>query len=571
VTRPTPYRLLLALLSVAAFAGCSREYARLKNSTRRVASEYTLLQRAAGELMRKLPGGAATADTQRLTPLAQRNLINTHRFLYSTLNPLRPEATDLRWDSTRQAFWHTDSSLRRVRFGAEVYGWHPTWMGDNWRHIPFRLLTTVAFHAYQVDPVTGGCLNPEDMDTWRTIALVDSAHARGCRVLLSVACDGEEQTRSLLNADNALALLADSVAALVSARGADGVELAFSGLAADQAPRLNAFVESLARRLDKAAPNGDGFLAVVIPPLDPDRAYDLPQLQRHADLMVVQGFEYPHDEDAPGAAAPLMAADDDGYSLDRTLRDHLAAGLDPEVSVLALPLYGHQWKDTLDAAEGTYLSRFDRKVALNEVRTLYRPADTSYELTSHLDPTSLTNYFLLEFGDSTAIECWYDDGFTLGRKMDLALARRFRGVGLWALGYDMGHDEVWRAVRDRFTTDTVRLSDPVAAIQGYPVRLADLLLRHADLITTAAAAFALTVVVSLLIAFSDWRVRASLFYSAFHFFLYLLACTLLLVPLLSRLGFFGDTRTGLLAAFLTGLAAGYLVFRLTRSLQFRRP
>lgn len=155
--------------------------------------------------------------------------------------------------------------------------------------------------------------------------------------------------------------------------------------------------------------------------------------------------------------------------------------------------------------------------------------------------------------------------------MDLALARRFRGVGLWALGYDMGHDDVWRAVRDRFTTDTVRLSDPVAAIQGYPVRLADLLLRHADLVTAAAAAFALTVVVSLLIAFSDWRVRASLFYSAFNFFLYLLVCTLLLVPLLSRLGFFGDTRTGLLAAFLTGLAAGYLVFRLTRSLQFRRP
>ena len=47
--------------------------------------------------------------------------------------------------------------------------------------------------------------------------------------------------------------------------------------------------------------------------------------------------------------------------------------------------------------------------------------------------------------------------------------------------------------------------------------------------------------------------------------------TTLLVPLLSWLGFFGDTRVGLLAAFLAGIGAGYLIFRLTKSLQFKRP
>jgi hypothetical protein len=44
-----------------------------------------------------------------------------------------------------------------------------------------------------------------------------------------------------------------------------------------------------------------------------------------------------------------------------------------------------------------------------------------------------------------------------------------------------------------------------------------------------------------------------------------------MVPLLSWLGFFGDTRVGLLVAFLTGTGAGYLIFRLTKTLQFKRP
>lgn len=246
-------------------------------------------------------------------------------------------------------------------------------------------------------------------------------------------------------------------------------------------------------------------------------------------------------------------------------------GLDNQMAVLALPLYGLQWRDTLDRDQGNYVSRFDRKITYSEIRRLYRPTDTAFTLTPSLDPVSLTNYYLLEFPDKSAIECWFDDDFTLGRKMDLALSRGFQGVGLWALGYDAGHDEIWRQVRDRFTTDTLQVRDPVTAYLGYPVRVGDFFLRHGDLIATAAAAFAITVVASLFIAFSDWRVRTSIFYGAFNYFLYILACTLLLVPLLSWLGFFGDTRTGLLAAFLAGVAAGYLIFRLTRSLQFKRP
>jgi hypothetical protein len=202
---------------------------------------------------------------------------------------------------------------------------------------------------------------------------------------------------------------------------------------------------------------------------------------------------------------------------------------------------------------------------------LYVPTDTTYTLTQNLDPWSMTNNYLLEFPDSTSIECWFDDDYTLGRKMDLALSRQFRGIGFWALGYEQGRPEIWRVVRDKFASDTVQVRDPVTAVKGYPVRLADWMLRHRDLLMTAAVAFAITVVVAFFIAFSDWRVRASVFYEGFNYYLYILLSTILLVPLLAWLGFFESDGLRQTAAFLTGILAGYLIFRLTKAMQMRRP
>jgi len=555
--------------------GCGSGYSRLlslKTSTRRVMTEYTFLERTSGRLFGKLSGDKKTAvDSSRLTPLAQKNLINRYNYLYSTLNPLRPERVGMHWDSAQATFWTTDSSARRVRFGSEVYGWHPAWMADSWMQAPFRLLTTIAYFSYNIDPETGGCLNPEDMEAWRSIALVDSAHAYNCRVLLSITCEGPERSARFLTNPVAWKTLSDSVASLLKSRGADGVELSFSDMPSDLAPDFHAFVSEVNGSLEKSMPGGDCFLSIVLPPDDPGEAFDLQLLQQTADLMVVQGYGYASEQGAAGAVAPLLTAEEGGPCLDRTVRQYLERGLEREMSVLALPLYGHQWRDTLDKSQGNYVSRFDRVVTYSEIRRLYSPADTSFTLTPSLDPVSMTNYYLLEFPDKSAIECWFDDDFTLGRKMDLALSRGFQGVGLWALGYDAGHDEVWRQVRDKFTTDTLQVRDPVRAYLGYPVRVGDFFLRHGDLIATAAAAFALTVVAAFFIAFSDWRVRHSIFYSAFNFFLFILAATFLLVPMLSWLGFFGDTRMGLLAAFLAGIGAGYLIFRLTKSLQFKRP
>jgi spore germination protein YaaH len=544
----------------------------MKNSVRRVSTEYTLLQRTMESMAKKLPGGEKKPDSLILSPLSHKKMIDRYSFLYSTLNPGNPEgpADRLLWDSTGGTFYYSDSLRNRISLGKEVYGWHPTWMGERWRGYPLQLMTTISFFGYMVDPQTGGYVNPEDIEQWKTTELVDSAHAHNVRVLLSVACSGREETDMFLSQEQAWTTLMDSVASLVLRRKADGVEVHFPDVSADQRQAFLDFVGRLNTKVRAAISGKRSWLTVVLPPDDPDGVFDLPELQRMADLIVIQGFEYGQEGNTRGAVAPLMTEEGDGPSLDRTLRRYTEAGLDPAMAILALPLYGSQWRGTLNP-KGYYVQQFDRMITYQEVRKLYVAVDTTYRLTPELDSWSMTNYYLLEFPDSSSIECWFDDDYTLGKKIDLAMARQCRGIGFWALGYDQGQPEIWRMVSDRLATDTVQVRDPVTAVKGYPVRFADFLLRHRDLFVTAAVIFALTVVIAFFIAFNDWRVRASMFYSGFNYYLYILLSTLLLVPLLSFLGLFEGTIIQQVAAFLTGVMAGYLIFRLTKAMQMRRP
>ena len=552
--------------------GCSRDYARMKNSVRRVSSEYSLMQRTASRLLKQLPGGSKKTDSMMISPIEHKKLFDRYSFLYSTLNPGNPEgpADRLQWDSAGAAFFYSDSTRRRIRRGGEVYGWHPSWMGERWRGYPMQLITTISFFAYMVDPATGGYLNPEDMDMWRMTEMVDSAHARKTRVLLSVACSGREQTSLFLSREQSWATLVDSVARLVQYKQADGVEINFQDLSPDDRLAFLQFLGQLNTRVRAVVTDKSSMISIVLPSEDPEGVFDLPELHRVADLLVVQGFEYDQEDETMGAVAPMMTEQGDGPSLDRTLRRYTEAGLDPEQAVLALPLYGSQWRGTLDPG-GYYNQQFDRKVTYEEVRKLYVATDTTYTLTPDLDPWSMTNNYLLEFPDSTSIECWFDDDYTLSRKIDLALSRKLKGVGFWALGYEQGQPEIWRMVRDKFASDTVQVRDPVTAVKGYPVRLADWMLRHRDLLMTAAVAFAITVVVAFFLAFTDWRVRASVFYNGFNYYLYILLSTVLLVPLLSWLGLFGPGGLRQVVAFLTGILVGYLIFRLTKAMQMRRP
>ena len=147
---------LVLSLFMLTFVGCKREYSQLKSSTRKVGSEINFLNKGANSALSSagIKTGAAKQDSiEGYAPIKQKNLINNYEFLYTALN-LNPNGIvpgNLRWDNSKKSYYIIDSSKTSLHPGVEIFGWHPTWMGDLWMTYTYELLTTISFYSYNVN------------------------------------------------------------------------------------------------------------------------------------------------------------------------------------------------------------------------------------------------------------------------------------------------------------------------------------------------------------------------------------------------------------------------------------
>lgn len=567
-------RILFLSVFLISIVGC-KEYSKLKTGTRRVSSELSVLKKS-GKFLKGMGANSNDADTANMVvaPLRQKSILNKYDYLYDWLNGRNStlKSNNFQWDTARQSYIIVDSTSRRLNPNVEVFGWHPYFMGELWKTYPYELLSTISFFSYAVDPETGSYSNPDHITMWKEIGMVDSAHAHKKRALLTVSSHGAKQSNRFLDNKLAWKTLADTVSSLLLAKKADGVELDFRDFSEDKRQAFINFVQDFRDRMEKQLVDKPFYLAISLPADNTSRLFDVTEFQFHADALVIRGYDLHelNQEQGAAAVAPLRLEKNDGFSLESVVGDYLLAGIDTSKTILALPLYGAQWKGATNGKD-FYETSFDKKITYREIKELYNPLDTTYALSSTLDQVTMTNYYMLEFPDNTSIECWFDDAYTLGKKMNFALSRKFKGVGLWALGYDNGHQEIWDLVEKKFTTDTLEVTDPILEIEGYPIKVASFFDKYSNLFVTTSILIALAFVIAMLIAFSDWRVRDSIFNNQFNHFVFILVSTLTLIPIFTILGFFGPSKWQTVISFLTGIAVGYIILQLKTILSFKRP
>ncbi len=565
---------LLFLLAILLFSTCTREDTmQVRKSVYRsnqILSRLGINKKALQDsLLRSIKNG----DTQALpdsllfdeyAPITQKNLINRYKFLYDILNAQQHKAI-VSWDSVQQLYYVRQDGPTRLQPQYEVFGWHPYWMGSAWKSYPFRLLSTLAYYAYKIDPLTGNYDNPAQMEEWRSTEMIDSAKAQGCKVLLSIASQGFRENDHFLSNEAAWTTLIDQLGTLLSARQADGIDVNFEQIPLRQRRQFVQFVGRLRSDLPGKMTSGKVFISITLPAFYNRDAFDVAALQSHADLIILAGYTFNGSQDQKGPVAPLMAEGKARHSLQETIDFYLQNGLDTQKAILALPYFGSQWKGE-KMANGEVQMWFDKEITYREIKQLY-----TNDFIPEYDPPSATKYIYLEFPDNTTVSCWYDDAFTLQKKYDLALSKGLKGVALWSLGYDNGYTELWDLIDRKFTTSLVAVSDPIAELEGYPIALARWLMRYRDILLATFLFFAISVVLGLVIAFSDWRVRQHIMASQLSRFTLMLVMTLLLIPLLNLIGWFAHDRWRLLIEFVAGLLTTYLVMKIQLTFKSNRP
>lgn len=474
-----------------------------------------------------------TTDTG-YAPMEQKNMLNSYGYLYDALNGDDQVVTssNFYWDAEKEVYYVKDKRYRQILPDKEVFGWHPYWMGNAWENYPFELLSTLSYFSYKVDPATGSYSNPEQIKDWRNTALIDSAQLKKTKILLTVSSHGRSNNNEFLSDRGKWSVLMDSVTQLIKDRNADGVDLNFEQLPYMKRERFNLFVKQFREQLDNQINGKKPIISITLPAVDSREIFDVVELQKYADLMVIMGYDYNTGNQIQGAVAPLRSVEGLDISLSNTVLFYLSSGIDPQKTVLALPYYGSMWTGDMDE-NGEVSSKFERKVTYREIMNLFSSKDISNSNTTpFLDKKSMTNYFNLTYPDNSTKEIWFDDDFTLGKKFDYAISQNLKGVGVWALGYDNGYEELWDVIDDRFASKEKIVTNPITAQSGYAVRFAQFLLKKKDIIIAAAIFFFFSVVIGFLITLSDWRVRDSIARNQFHRTIFIALVFVFLTPLI---------------------------------------
>ena len=555
-----------------------KEVATLQSSTRRVSSQLKTMQNSSKKLMGFLGVNDSSAQNSdslvnTFAPINQKVFFNKYDFLYDALNGDKTNQYlhSLTYDSTTELYKNQRMDKRFLREDTEVYTWYPYWMGDVWKSYDFDLISSISFLSYKIDPKTGSYLNPEQIKQWRETDLLDSAKKHETKVLLSLALEGEESHLEFLKNEKSWNTTLDSITVLLKARDADGIEVEFIDIPLDLEPKFLDFIALLKENLSYRFITKKLTLSLVIP-ASPDKfPFDLRRLDESVDLFIVKGMDYHEEDGTVAAVAPLRNDTFGGPSLENTLLTYLDRGLNPEKSILALPLYGSQWAGTFDPVEGFYTTNFERKVTLSEVNRVFQSKDSIYMIEPTLDETTMTQYFFLEFQDNTSIEGWYDDSLTLSKKMDYALVNKFKGVGLWALGYDLGENEVWDVVAKKFTGNTVIIKDPIKELDGYPLRITSFFQTYKTIFVATFLLITLAIIIGLVIAFSDWRFRETILASQLYSSITLSFFCLLLIWISTIFGWLNSGTWGYVLSFFAGAGIYYLVRRYGGMIKINKP
>ena len=322
-----------------------------------------------------------------------------------------------------------------------VYGWNPYWVGTAYNNYDFSLLSTFCYFSYGLNPSTGSY---STIYSWKTTPSIDSAQAAGVRVELCVTNFGSANNTTFLTNTSAQQTLIDSLISLLNYRGADGVNIDFEGVPGSQRNNLTAFMINLSNQLKTAITGASVTMAVYS--VDWSNVFDIPALDPVVDQFIIMGYGYYYSGSSKaGPTAEFYKGTIwSNYNIVRSVNYYLNQGVTPSKLLLGLPYYGYEWQTADNSVPSNTVA------AIGSRTYAYTRANYDGVYPKNWDPEGFNPYYTYKSGGNWR-QVWVDDAYSLGKRYDLVKQKGIGGIGIWALGYDNGYNDLWNLLYEIFT------------------------------------------------------------------------------------------------------------------------
>jgi spore germination protein YaaH len=375
---------------------------------------------------------------------------------------------DTQWDSLNLAENGTAYQPNAVQsktgslpcvLNKKVYGWHPYWVGSVYTNYDWSMLSDFCYFDYSVSPTTGN--NTNGSFAWSTSAAVTSALSHSVNVHFCATLFSSHST--FWASSTAQQTFITNAINLLNSRGGNGINIDFEGMGSSDKTPFKNFMVNLCNQVHAA--NSNYKVTMALYAVDWGTSFDMPALNAVVDNFIIMGYDYYYSgSGTAGPEAPLYNFQTSyNYTLSKSITYYLKQGATPSKLLLGLPWYGREWETAGATAPSSTTGGFTSSRTYNYVRN----NSTTYSAANkHWESNSFNPYYSYVTGGATR-QCWIDDNYSYGRKFDMVNQRGLGGIGIWALGYDDGYQDLWQLIKNKFSNcATVACTDSIYDMGG---------------------------------------------------------------------------------------------------------
>ncbi|TXT40875.1 MAG: glycosylhydrolase-like protein [Comamonadaceae bacterium] len=320
----------------------------------------------------------------------------------------------------------------------KAMGYLAWWMPQSWQTLPLQEIDRLFFFELKVD--ASGAISERHGWPEQWGELQQATQREKVPLDLTLTLFDSETFNRLFSSPQAVnKLLTDSLE-LAAHPNVSGLHLDFEiygGASSKAITSYKAFLAQLSQQLRRLSPSRN--LSVFLPVQTDDALYDAPSLGL-MDWVVSQSYDahYRSSKNA-GPVAPL--AGQDGLTWEKAMSDALGLGVPRNRLILTFPLYGYEWivKDkqarspTQQPGLTTTFSDVDKEF-LPDVQISITQRVRQFGATH--DPSSGSSYYQFQNEQGQQVQGWFEDWWSLSRKIDFVKAEKLGGLAFFVFGYD---------------------------------------------------------------------------------------------------------------------------------------
>lgn len=373
--------------------------------------------------------------------LPDSNAYISHRALQKKEFRKHNFTNEQQWDSLNNTS-HKQKHKQDIRnTNYRTFGWHIYSNGTAYKNYNFSLLWGISYFSYSIDPETG---TYKSIHQWKTTPLIDSAKTNNCKVFLSVSNFGKENNALFLNNAKAQETLIDSLSILLAQRDADGINIDFEGVAKKDKIKLTDFIFNISKRLKEK----DYMVSLCLYAVDWNDVFDIKSIDPYIDFYTLMGYDYYGSfSKTTGPVTPFKTSKEFGKGLQSSVAAYNTKGVKLNKLIVGLPYYGAEWY-TKTAKKGAAVTKFNSHPPYKTIKRYYID---SLKTPIQFDTASASSYLVLKENENKYRQIFFEDTKSLSIKYDWIKNKKIGGVGIWALGYDDGYDELWDLLSEKFS------------------------------------------------------------------------------------------------------------------------